>query len=133
MQHGEIDMVLVGSDRTTSKGDVCNKIGTYLKALSAYDNKIPFYVALPVSTIDWTLKDGITEIPIEERDHKEVSFVQGLLGDEINKVNVSLTGTSCRNPAFDVTPSKFVSGLITDYGVYEANEESLKLLKGISI
>ncbi len=130
MQHGEIDMVLVGSDRTTATGDVCNKIGTYLKALSAYDNKIPFYVALPASTIDWNLKNGLTEIPIEERDQAEVSHIQGLLdNDNIEKVNISLIGTSCRNPAFDVTPSRLVSGLITDYGVYKANENSLKALK----
>tara|TARA_B100000686_G_scaffold327799_1_gene387059 strand:- start:331 stop:1419 length:1089 start_codon:yes stop_codon:yes gene_type:complete len=132
MQHGEIDMVLVGSDRATATGDVCNKIGTYLKALSAYDNKIPFYVALPTSTIDWTLKNGLTEIPIEERDHEEVSHIQGLLDDDyIKKVNITLIGTSCRNPAFDVTPSRLVSGLITDYGVYKANENSLKPLKAM--
>ena len=133
MQHGEIDMVLVGSDRTTSTGDVCNKIGTYLKALSAKDNNIPFYVALPNSTIDWNLKNGLTEIPIEERSHEEVSYVQGLLeGNKIEKVNISLAGTSCRNPAFDVTPSRLVSGLITDYGVYQADENSLKKLKELT-
>ena len=133
MQHGEIDMVLVGSDRTTSTGDVCNKIGTYLKALSAKDNNVPFYVALPNSTIDWNLKNGLTEIPIEERGHEEVSFVQGLLeGKNIEKVNISLAGTSCRNPAFDVTPSRLVSGLITDYGVYQADENSLKKLKKLT-
>ena len=133
MQHGEIDMVLVGSDRTTSTGDVCNKIGTYLKALSAKDNNIPFYVALPNSTIDWNLKNGLTEIPIEERSHEEVSYVQGLLeGNKIEKVNISLAGISCRNPAFDVTPSRLVSGLITDYGVYKADENSLKKLKELT-
>ena len=133
MQHGEIDMVLVGSDRTTSTGDVCNKIGTYLKALSAKDNNIPFYVALPNSTIDWNLKNGLTEISIEERSHEEVSYVQGLLeGNKIEKVNISLAGTSCRNPAFDVTPSRLVSGLITDYGVYNADENSLKKLKELT-
>ncbi len=129
MQHGEIDMVLVGSDRTTSTGDVCNKIGTYLKALSAKDNDVPFYVALPSSTIDWSLEDGLRDIPIEERNPEEVSKVQGLSSlNEINKVDITIKGTKCRNPAFDVTPSRLIDGLITDHGVFLPNKNSLKKL-----
>ena len=133
MQHNEIDLVIVGSDRTSANGDVCNKIGTYLKALAAYDNNIPFYVALPSSTIDWNIRDGIKDIPIEERDANEVNFVQGK-DKNMNIINVDIApeGTKSRNPAFDVTPSRLVSGLITEHGVFEANFESLKNLKIIS-
>ena len=133
MQHNEIDLVIVGSDRTSANGDVCNKIGTYLKALSAYDNNVPFYVALPSSTIDWNIRDGIKDIPIEERDANEVNFVQGK-DKNMNIINVDIApeGTKSRNPAFDVTPSRLVSGLITEHGVFEANFESLKNLKIIS-
>ncbi len=133
MQHNEIDLVIVGSDRTSANGDVCNKIGTYLKALSAYDNNIPFYVALPSSTIDWNIRDGIKDIPIEERASNEVNFVQGK-DKNMNIINVDIApeGTKSRNPAFDVTPSRLVSGLITEHGVFEANFESLKKLKIIS-
>ena len=133
MQHNEIDLVIVGSDRTSANGDVCNKIGTYLKALAAYDNNIPFYVALPSSTIDWNIRDGIKDIPIEERDTNEVNFVQGK-DKNMNIINVDIApeGTKSRNPAFDVTPSRLVSGLITEHGVFEANFESLKELKIIS-
>ena len=133
MQHNEIDLVIVGSDRTSANGDVCNKIGTYLKALSAYDNNVPFYVALPSSTIDWNIRDGIKDIPIEERDANEVNFVQGK-DKNMNIINVDIApeGTKSRNPAFDVTPSRLVSGLITEHGVFEANFESLKKLKIIS-
>ena len=133
MQHNEIDMVLVGSDRTSSNGDVCNKIGTYLKALSAFDNEIPFYVALPSSTIDWNIKNGIKDIPIEERDASEVNFVQGKdKSNNIVNVEIAPQGTRSRNPAFDVTPARLVSGLITEYGVFEANYKSLQTLKIIS-
>ncbi len=133
MQHNEIDLVIVGSDRTSANGDVCNKIGTYLKALAAYDNNIPFYVALPSSTIDWNIRDGIKDIPIEERDANEVNFVQGK-DKNMNIINVEIApeATKSRNPAFDVTPSRLVSGLITEHGVFEANFESLKNLKIIS-
>ena len=133
MQHNEIDMVLVGSDRTSSNGDVCNKIGTYLKALSAFDNDIPFYVALPSSTIDWNIKNGIKDIPIEERDTSEVNFVQGKdKSNNIVNVEIAPQGTRSRNPAFDVTPARLVSGLITEYGVFDANYKSLQILKIIS-
>ena len=133
MQHKEIDLVLVGSDRTSSNGDVCNKIGTYLKALSAYDNDIPFYVALPSSTIDWNIKDGVKEIPIEERDAKEVNFVQGKdISNNIINVDIAPKGTKSRNTAFDVTPSRLVSGLITEHGIFDANYDSLQNLKKIS-
>ena len=133
MQHKEIDLVLVGSDRTSSNGDVCNKIGTYLKALSAYDNDIPFYVALPSSTIDWNIKNGVKEIPIEERDAKEVNYVQGKdISNNIINVDIAPEGTKCRNPAFDVTPSRLVSGLITEHGIFDANYDSLQNLKKIS-
>ena len=133
MQHKEVDLVLVGSDRTSSNGDVCNKIGTYLKALSAYDNDIPFYVALPSSTIDWAIKDGVKEIPIEERDSKEVNFVQGKdISNNIINVDIAPVGTKSRNPAFDVTPSRLVSGLITEHGIFDANYESLQNLKKLT-
>ena len=133
MQHKEVDLVLVGSDRTSSNGDVCNKIGTYLKALSAYDNDIPFYVALPLSTIDWTIKNGIKDIPIEERDSKEINFVQGKdISNNIINVDIAPVGTKSRNPAFDVTPSRLVSGLITEHGIFDANYDSLQNLKKIS-
>ena len=133
MQHKEIDLVIVGSDRTSSTGDVCNKIGTYLKALAAFDNNIPFYVALPSSTIDWNIKDGIKEIPIEERDPKEVNFVQGKdKNNNIISVDIAPRGTKSRNPAFDVTPSRLVSGLITEHGICDANYNSIKKIKKVS-
>ena len=129
MQHGEIDMVIVGTDRTTASGDVCNKIGTYLKALAAKDNGVPFYVALPSPTIDWTVNDGVAEIPIEERNSDEVSFVQGENAEgEIISVRVSPKGTPARNPAFDVTPARLVTGLITERGVAEASASGLARL-----
>jgi methylthioribose-1-phosphate isomerase len=129
MQHGLVDMVIVGSDRTTANGDVCNKIGTYLKALAARDNSVPFYVALPSPTIDWTVRDGLKEIPIEERSADEVNFVQGR-GDDgaITRVRVAPQGTDAANPAFDVTPARLVTGLITERGVAEASPEGLKAL-----
>jgi methylthioribose-1-phosphate isomerase len=129
MQHGEIDMVIVGTDRTTADGDVCNKIGTYLKALAAKDNGVPFYVGLPSPTIDWTVHDGVKEIPIEERSPDEVSLVWGRAGNgEIAQVRISPDATPARNPAFDVTPGRLVSGLITERGIAQASREGLAKL-----
>ena len=126
MQHGDVDLVIVGTDRTSAHGDVCNKIGTYLKALAAKDNNIPFYVALPSPTIDWTVKDGILEIPIEERDGVEITHVQGKLADgTVGHVQISPDGTPGGNPAFDVTPARLITGLITERGVCEASPEGL--------
>ncbi|MBE7734142.1 S-methyl-5-thioribose-1-phosphate isomerase [Devosia faecipullorum] len=127
MQHGQVDMVIVGTDRTTANGDVCNKIGTYLKALAAKDNNVPFYVALPSPTIDWTVKDGVKEIPIEERTGDEVSFVQGRGPDgKTVSVRISPEGSPAANPAFDVTPARLITGLITERGVAKASPEGLK-------
>jgi len=129
MQHGEVDLVIVGTDRTTANGDVCNKIGTYLKALAAQDNGVPFYVALPLPTIDWTVRNGLAEIPIEERDGREVTHVQGKLADgTIGDVQISPDTTGARNPAFDVTPARLVTGLITERGVCEASAQGLATL-----
>ena len=126
MQHGQVDMVIVGTDRTTAKGDVCNKIGTYLKALAAQDNGVPFYVALPSSTIDWTVNDGVKEIPIEERDGREVTHIYGKRDDgQTGFVQISPDGTPGGNPAFDVTPARLVTGLITERGICEASAEGL--------
>ena len=126
MQHGLVDMVITGTDRTTRQGDVCNKIGTYLKALAARDNGVPFYVALPSPTIDWTVTDGVAEIPIEERDAFEVTHVQGVTGSgEIGTVQVTPEGTDGGNPAFDVTPNRLVTGLITERGVCDASAQGL--------
>jgi methylthioribose-1-phosphate isomerase len=128
MQRGLVDVVIVGTDRTTANGDVCNKIGTYLKALAARDNGVPFYVALPSPTIDWTVRDG-KDIPIEERSVNEVNFVQGLGDDgEIARVRISPEGSPAANPAFDVTPARFVTGLITERGVAKASPEGLKAI-----
>ena len=126
MQHGEVDMVIVGTDRTTAQGDVCNKIGTYLKALAAKANNVPFYVALPSPTIDWTVRDGVKEIPIEERSGAEVTHVQGrnAAGDIIT-VQISPDGTTARNPAFDVTPAHLITGLITERGISPASATGL--------
>jgi methylthioribose-1-phosphate isomerase len=126
MQHGEIDLVIVGTDRTTARGDVCNKIGTYLKALAAKANGVPFYVALPSPTIDWTVQDGVKEIPIEERGAEEVTHVQGRDPEgRIISVQISPDGTGARNPAFDVTPAELVTGLITERGVVAAEPQAL--------
>lgn len=126
MQHGQVDLVIVGTDRTTAQGDVCNKIGTYLKALAARDNNVPFYVALPSSTIDWTVNDGVQEIPIEERDGHEITHVYGKFETgQTGYVQISSDGTPGGNPAFDVTPARLVSGLITERGVCEASAEGL--------
>ncbi len=129
MQHGEVDMVIVGTDRTTANGDVCNKIGTYLKALAAKDNNVPFYVALPSPTIDWTVHDGVKEIPIEERSAKEVTFVQGLGSDgKITQIRISPEGSPAANPAFDVTPARLITGLITERGIAQASNKGLREL-----
>ena len=125
MQHGLVDMVIVGTDRTTHTGDVANKIGTYLKALAAKDNNVPFYVALPSSTFDWKMKDGVKEIPIEERGKEEVKYIQGLFDGEIKKVLLTPENSHATNYAFDVTPSRLVTGLITERGVCKANEKSI--------
>jgi methylthioribose-1-phosphate isomerase len=126
MQHGQVDMVIVGTDRTTASGDVCNKIGTYLKALAAKDNGVPFYVALPSPTIDWRVHDGVAEIPIEERSADEVSFVQGKLADgTVTRLRISPETTPGANPAFDVTPARLVTGLITERGVAPATRAGL--------
>jgi methylthioribose-1-phosphate isomerase len=130
MQRGEVDVVIVGSDRTTSTGDVCNKIGTYLKALAAHDNDIPFYVALPLSSVDWSLRDGIAEIPIEERDADEVRAITGLGGDgELQSVELFSPDSPAANPAFDVTPARFVTGFVTERGVCEASAKGLASLR----
>ena len=125
MQHGMVDMVLVGTDRTTYTGDVANKIGTYLKALAAKDNNIPFYVALPSSTFDWKKRDGIREIPIEERGPEEVRYIQGLESGEIKRVLLTPERSHATNYAFDVTPSRLVTGLITERGICNADEKSV--------
>ena len=128
MQKGDVDLCIVGTDRTLSTGDVVNKIGTYLKALAAHDNKVPFYVALPSSTIDWDIKD-FKDIPIEERNSDELSYVDGL--DENNNVKRILIypkKSKAMNLAFDITPAKYVTGLITEKGVCEASENGLKKL-----
>lgn len=126
MQHNEVDIVIVGTDRTTAQGDVCNKIGTYLKALAARANNVPFYVALPSPTIDWTVRDGVAEIPIEERCAREVTHVQGRAEDGgIVDVQISPDGTPARNPAFDVTPAHLITGLITERGICAATLDGM--------
>jgi len=126
MQHGQVDLCITGTDRTTASGDVCNKIGTYLKALAAQDNGVPFYVALPHSTIDWTIGDGVTGIPIEQRDADEVTWISGRTGDgEVTAVNIVPPGTPAANYAFDVTPARLVTALITERGVCPASAEGL--------
>jgi methylthioribose-1-phosphate isomerase len=126
MQHGRVDMCIVGTDRTTAHGDVCNKIGTYLKALAAADNRVPFYVALPSPTIDWTIADGVREIPIEERDATEVTRMAGRAADgRIVEVDITAPGSAAANFAFDVTPARLVTGLITERGVAPASREDL--------
>jgi len=128
MQRGDVDMCIVGTDRTLSNGDVCNKIGTYLKALAAHDNNVPFYVALPSSSIDWEIKEG-KDIPIEERNSEEMSHVEGVdENNEIKKVLIYPKKSKAMNLAFDVTPAKYVTGLITEKGISEASSEGLKKL-----
>jgi methylthioribose-1-phosphate isomerase len=126
MQHGLVDLCITGTDRTTRNGDVCNKIGTYLKALAAYDNQLPFYVALPSPTIDWSMTDGLAAAPIEERDSSEVTTINGLNpSGEVDSIRITPEGATARNFAFDVTPSRLVTGLITERGVCEASERGL--------
>ena len=126
MQRGQVDLCIVGTDRTLSNGDVCNKIGTYLKALAAKDNNVPFYVALPSSTIDWNIKDH-KKIPIEERNSEELSHVEGIdKNNQVTKVRIYPKKSKSMNLAFDVTPAKYVTGLITEKGICEASEKGLK-------
>ncbi len=125
MQHGLVDLVITGSDRTTYTGDVGNKIGTYLKALAAYDNGVPFYTALPSSTFDWMMRDGIKEMPIEQRDSTEVKYIRGKVNGEIKQVLLTPKDSPAANYAFDVTPSRLVTGLITERGICEASEEGV--------
>jgi methylthioribose-1-phosphate isomerase len=125
MQHGMVDIVIVGSDRTTYTGDVANKIGTYLKALAANDNNIPFYAALPSSSIDWQMEDGLKEIVIEERNGDEVKYIEGLCDGEIKKVLLTPGNSKAANYAFDVTPARLVTGIITERGICGANEKSI--------
>lgn len=128
MQHGMVDMCLVGSDRTSANGDVCNKIGTYLKALAASDNDIPFYVALPASTIDWTISNGVKDIPIEQRDSHEITHINGL-DNNGNITEVKLVADSpASNYAFDVTPARLVTSLITERGIFAADTDELSTL-----
>ena len=126
MQHGEVDLVIVGADRVTARGDAANKIGTYLKALAARANGVPFYVALPQTTIDWTIEDGVRDIEIEERDATEVTHIAGRLDNgEIARVAIAAPGSPARNPAFDVTPADLITELITDRGVCPATRDGL--------
>jgi methylthioribose-1-phosphate isomerase len=126
MQHGMVDLIIVGTDRVSRNGDVANKIGTYLKALAAHDNNVPFWVALPSTTIDWTLRDGVAEIPIEERAESEVTDMTGKLQDgSIATMRVVSEGSPAANPAFDVTPARLVTGLITERGRCAASEDGL--------
>ncbi len=125
MQHNMVDLVIVGTDRTTRAGDVANKIGTYLKALAAKDNNIPFYVALPSSTFDWDITDGIADIPIEERDPDEIRYAQGLVNGKLENVLVPPAQSRAANHAFDVTPARLVTGFITERGVCRATEHDI--------
>ena len=125
MQHGQVDIVITGTDRTTRCGDVANKIGTYLKALAAHDNGIPFYIALPSTTIDWNSRDGLSEIPIEERDPEEVSHIYGMVDGKPARVRTTANDTPISNFAFDVTPARLITGLITERGICEASEDGL--------
>jgi methylthioribose-1-phosphate isomerase len=130
MQHGMVDMAIVGTDRVTARGDVCNKIGTYLKALAAHDNNVPFYVALPTPTIDWTLQDGVKEIPIEERAAEEVTHISGLCGDGlVRSVQLTPKGSRAANYGFDVTPARLLTGLITERGVVKADADAMRVLR----
>ena len=129
MQHGQVDLCIVGTDRTTRTGDVANKIGTYLKALAAHDNGVPFHVALPGSTIDWSLRDGVAEIPIEQRAPQEVTWLNGRAEDgRVVRVEVASPGSPAANYAFDVTPARLVTSLITERGVCPAGEAGLVAL-----
>ena len=130
MQHGQVDLVMVGADRVTRRGDVCNKVGTYLKALAARDNGVPFYACVPSPTIDWTIEDGIEEIPIEERHGDEVRVVRGTGPDgRITEVRIAGHSTAVANPAFDVTPHDLVTGIVTERGVFRAAERELAAMR----
>jgi len=128
MQHGMVDIVIVGTDRTAGNGDVANKIGTYLKALAAHDNNVPFYVGLPSSTLDCSIKNGVRDIPIETRSEDEVKYIQGKVEGEIKSILICPETTPALNYGFDVTPAKYVTGLITERGICEASEEGIKAL-----
>jgi methylthioribose-1-phosphate isomerase len=129
MQRGLVDLVIVGCDRVSARGDVCNKIGTYLKALAARDNGVPFYVAMPTSTLDLALSDGLAEIPIEERSAREVTHMAGLADDgTVREVRIAPEGTQAANPGFDVTPARLVTALLTEHGVVAAEESALRSL-----
>jgi len=131
MQHGRIDMCIVGADRITARGDAANKIGTYLKALAARANRVPFYVAAPHTTIDWTIEDGLRDIEIEERDGAEVTHISGLSdGGTITRVAIAPPGTRAANPAFDVTPAELIDGIITDRGVCAPSKAALAEMFG---
>ena len=130
MQHKKVDICITGTDRTAKNGDVCNKIGTYLKALAAYDNDIPFYVSAPISSIDFNIENGIRDIPIEQRNSEEVSHIEGLdENNNLKKVKIIPEGAQCANYAFDVTPAKYISKLITEKGIVDANLSSISKLK----
>jgi methylthioribose-1-phosphate isomerase len=128
MQRGEVDLVIVGTDRTTYTGDVANKIGTYLEALAANANDVPFYVALPSSSIDWKMRDGLKEIPIEQRGAEEVKNADGWCNGQQVAVRIAPDKSVAANYGFDVTPRELITGLITERGVCEANEKSIRLL-----
>lgn len=128
MQRGQVDLVLTGADRVDKEGNAANKIGTYLKALAAVDNGIPFYVALPSSTIDWEMENGVQNIPVEERSQDEVLYVSGLYNKKIVSVNIAPQGTVAANPAFDITPSRLITGLITERGICNASQQGLRSL-----
>ncbi len=128
MQQGKVDIVIVGSDRTTRSGDVANKTGTYLKALAAFDNNIPFYSAFPSTTIDFNISDGMKEIPIEERDQEEVTHISGIADGKIQSVRICPEGTVAANYGFDVTPARLITGLITEKGICRATEKDIKEL-----
>ncbi len=128
MQRGMVDMVIVGTDRTARNGDVANKIGTYLKALAAHDNDVPFYVALPSSSLDCSIENGLRDIPIETRGQNEVRYIQGKVDGEVKSVLICPEETSALNYGFDVTPAKYITGLITERGVTEASENGIRSL-----
>ena len=132
MQHGMVDMVIVGSDRTTRCGDVCNKIGTYLKALAAFDNNIPFYAALPVSSFDFKIRDGLKEIPIEKRAENEVKYIYGINEKGAQTILLTPAHSPAANFAFDVTPARLVTGIITEKGICKASENEITKMFGIS-
>jgi methylthioribose-1-phosphate isomerase len=128
MQHDMVDIVIVGCDRATTNGDVANKIGTYLKALAAKDNDVPFYVALPSTSFDWKIADGLTEISIEERDPEEIKYIQGIYNDKWISMLITDIESNAANYAFDVTPARLITGLITEKGICQAERDSIRNL-----